>query len=520
MVSERNRLSRSSSIFWNSTTFGSWTLISRIFGFIRDLVLAAFLGAGPVAEAFLIAFSLPNMFRRIFAEGAFNSAFVPIYSKKLKSNEMPAEFANQAFSGLAFILILLTIVAQLAMPLLVVAMAGGFIGDQRFDLAVMFGRIAFPYILFISLVALISAMLNAADRFAASAAAPVLLNAFFIAALVGADFMQLDMGYTLAWAAPVAGIGQLILVWVALNQAGYSIQIKWPQFTPEMKRLAVIAAPAILAGGVVQVNLVIGRQVASIFDGAVAWLSYADRMYQLPLGVVGVAIGIVLLPDLSKRLASEDSDGAKKSFSRATELALGLAVPAAVALMVMPLPIIQILFERGNFTPIDTAGTSAALAVYAAGLPAFVLQKTVQTQFFARHDTRTPFLCALVALFVNAAVAFGLIGTLGYLAAALGATVAGWILLLLLILNTRQMKPSTGLDRRSLVCIPKILFAAAIMGLLLYFAIEYSFDLVVLSPLRYLWLAGMVSGGVVIYGSILFLLGGIRIDEVKKMIRR
>ena len=511
---------KSTSLFWNSTTFGSWTLISRIFGFIRDLTLAAFLGAGPIAEAFLIAFSLPNMFRRIFAEGAFNSAFVPMYSQKLETQEAPAAFANQAFSGLAFILLLLTLIAQLAMPALVVAMASGFIDDERFDLAVLFGRIAFPYIFFISLVALISAMLNAADRFAASAAAPVLLNVFFIAALIGADLLQLDIGLTLSWAAPVAGVAQLALVLVALKRVGFRINLQLPRLTPEIKRLTIIAAPAIMAGGVVQINLVIGRQVASIFEGAVAWLSYADRMYQLPLGVVGVAIGIVLLPDLSKRLAVKDKTGAQDTFSRATELALGLAVPAAVALAIMPLPIIQILFERGSFTAADSIGTAAALSIYAAGLPAFVLQKTVQTQFFARHDTRTPFICAIVALIVNAVAAFGFIGVLDYLAAALGATLAGWTLLFLLIYYMRPMGSSARLDRRCWICIPKIILASLVMGIALYFTIESTLDYVANSPLRYIWLAGLVAGGALMYFSVLILLGALNLKEIKRMLQR
>ncbi|MEO0664394.1 MAG: murein biosynthesis integral membrane protein MurJ, partial [Pseudomonadota bacterium] len=270
-------------------TVGLWTMLSRILGLVRDLMVAAFLGAGPVAEAFIIAFSLPNMFRRFFAEGAFNMAFVPMFSKKLEAGEDAESFARDAATGLGLVLILFTLLAMVAMPWLVLAMASGFRGDERFDLAVLFGRIAFPYILFISLAALASGVLNANRQFLAAAAVPILLNVFFIAALLIASALGWPVGLTLAWAVPFAGIAQLGVLLVAVHRAGFNLMPRVPRLTPELKRLAIIAAPAALAGGVVQVNLLVGRQVASYFEGAAAWLYYADRLYQLPLGVVGVA---------------------------------------------------------------------------------------------------------------------------------------------------------------------------------------------------------------------------------------
>ena len=250
-------------------TVGAWTMLSRVFGFVRDILLAARLGDGPVAEAFVVAFSLPNMFRRFFAEGAFNMAFVPMFSKKLERGEDPLGFARDAFAGLATLLLAFTVAAQAAMPWLVLAMASGFAGDERFDMAVLFGRIAFPYILLISLAALLSGVLNATGRFAAAAAAPVLLNMTLIAAMVGADVAGLDTGLALAWAVPVAGIAQLALLWVAAARAGFALRPGRPRLTPDLRRLAAIAAPAMLAGGVVQVNLLVGRQVASSFEGAI-----------------------------------------------------------------------------------------------------------------------------------------------------------------------------------------------------------------------------------------------------------
>ncbi|MEM6323410.1 MAG: lipid II flippase MurJ, partial [Pseudomonadota bacterium] len=247
-------------------TVGIWTMASRIMGFVRDVMIAALLGSGPVAEAFLVAFALPNMFRRIFAEGAFNMAFVPMFAKKLERGDDAAGFARDAFAGLAGILIVLTLVALVAMPWLVLAMAGGFADDVRFDLTVLYGRIAFPYILFISLAALLSGLLNAIGRFAAAAAAPVLLNVLFVAAMAIGDALGLDIGLLLAWTATAAGIAQLALVWVAAARAGFRLVPSRPRWTPELRRLAVIAAPAALAGGVVQINLLVGRRVASFFD--------------------------------------------------------------------------------------------------------------------------------------------------------------------------------------------------------------------------------------------------------------
>ena len=369
-------------------TVGGWTMASRVLGFVRDIMIAAFLGSGIVAQAFLIAFSLPNMFRRFFAEGAFNAAFVPMFSKRLQADDAPQVFARDAFSGLAAVLIVFTILAQLCMPWLVLAMASGFQADARFGLAVDYGRIAFPYILFISLAALASGLLNALGRFAAAAAAPLLLNIILVSAMVLADRAGWDMGRTLARSVPIAGIAQLALLWLACKRAGFTLIPQRPRLTPDMRRLAIIALPAALAGGVVQVNLLVGRQVASFFDGAVAWLSYADRLYQLPLGLVGVAIGVVLLPDLSRKLQASDEAGAQSAFNRANEFSLALTLPAAVALVAIPLPLVSVLFERGAFSATDSTATAAAVAIYGLGLPAFVLQKTVIPLFFFKCANR------------------------------------------------------------------------------------------------------------------------------------
>jgi putative peptidoglycan lipid II flippase len=339
-------------------TVGGWTLVSRGAGLARDTMMAAYLGTGAVAEAFLVAFSLPNMFRRFFAEGAFNMAFVPMYSKRLERGEDAMGFARDAFNGLAAVLVLFSIIGTLLMPWLVWAMASGFAGDARFDLAVLFGRISFCYILFISLVALLSGVLNAHGRFTEASFVPVLMNLMFIAAMLIADRLGWPMGLTLAWTVPVTGVAQLAFTWGSARRAGFRFSPGLPCLTPELKRLAFVAGPAILAGGVVQVNMLIGRQVASHSEGAIGWLNYADRLYQLPLGVVGIAIGTVLLPELSRRLGSGDSAGGQSAFNRGTEFGLVLTLPAAVALVVIALPLIGVIFGRGAFNADDIRNTA------------------------------------------------------------------------------------------------------------------------------------------------------------------
>jgi putative peptidoglycan lipid II flippase len=517
-------------------TVGVWTLVSRILGFVRDIMIAAYLGSGPVAEAFLVAFSLPNMFRRFFAEGAFNMAFVPMFAKKVETGEDPAEFARDAFTGMTILLSVFSVVGIMFMPALVWLMASGFAGDERFSLAVSYGRMAFPYILFISLAALTSGVLNATGRFTAAAAAPALLNIVFIIGVmataamgapasemlgVGIDHaLGLQVGDTLAISVPLGGIAQLALVWWAARRAGYPLTFARPRLTPDLRRLAIIAAPAAMAGGVVQINLLIGRQVASFFDGAVAWLNYADRLYQLPLGVVGIAIGVVLLPELSRRLAAGDETGQRNGVNRATELCLILTVPAAVALIFVPGPIVTALFQRGAFGTDDTASTALAVAVYGAGLPAFVLQKVLQPLYFAREDTRTPFYYALVALVVNAGLAVGLAPVLGYIAAALGTTLAGWAMLVQLWLGTRSMGHVAAIDDRLARRAPRILAAAVIMGVALVAYDRLVGHGLTEQGLKLVSLAGLMALAFVSYFGSGHLIGAFRLSDFRGALRR
>ncbi|WP_395004882.1 murein biosynthesis integral membrane protein MurJ [Cypionkella sp.] len=511
---------RSISLIRSILTVGGWTLLSRGAGFARDMMLAAYLGAGPVADAFNVAFSLPNMFRRFFAEGAFNMAFVPMYAKKLEAGEDANGFARDAFNSMAAILMVFSVLGTLAMPWLVYAMASGFAGDARYELAVLYGQIGFCYIMFISLVALLSGVLNAHGHFTEAGFVPVLMNLIFIAAMLLASQTGWDMGMTLAWTVPVTGIAQLGFTWNAARKLGFSFTPHWPKITPELKRLAYIAAPAVLAGGVVQINLLVGRQVASYTEGAVSWLVYADRLYQLPLGVVGIAIGTVLLPDLSRRLRAGDDAGSRESFNRGTEFALALTLPAAAALITIAVPLTSVLYQRGAFGAVDATNTALALAIYGAGLPAFVLHKVFQPLYYAREDSRSPFHFAIVSMVVNAAIAVGLMPLIGFAAAALATTVAAWAMAFQLWFGTRKMGDAARFDTRFHSRVPRALAASAAMALALYLGQQALAEMLQDATWRYASLALLITLGSLVYFSFGAAIGAFRLSDFRRNLRR
>ena len=511
---------RSISLIRSILTVGGWTLLSRGAGFARDMMLAAYLGAGPVADAFNVAFSLPNMFRRFFAEGAFNMAFVPMYAKKLEAGEDANGFARDAFNGMAAILMVFSVLGTLAMPWLVYAMASGFAGDARYELAVLYGQIGFCYIMFISLVALLSGVLNAHGHFTEAGFVPVLMNLIFIAAMLLASQTGWDMGMTLAWTVPVTGIAQLGFTWIAARRLGFSFTPRWPKITPELKRLAYIAAPAVLAGGVVQINLLVGRQVASYTEGAVSWLVYADRLYQLPLGVVGIAIGTVLLPDLSRRLRAGDEAGSRESFNRGTEFALALTLPAAAALITIAVPLTSVLYQRGAFGAVDATNTALALAIYGAGLPAFVLHKVFQPLYYAREDSRSPFHFAIVSMVVNAAIAVGLMPLIGFAAAALATTVAAWAMAFQLWFGTRKMGDAVRFDTRFRSRVPRAVAASIAMALALYLGQLGLAETLVNPTWRYASLALLITLGSLVYFSFGATIGAFRLSDFRRNLRR
>ncbi|MEO0401093.1 MAG: murein biosynthesis integral membrane protein MurJ [Pseudomonadota bacterium] len=500
-------------------TVGFWTLASRVLGFVREVMILSLIGPGPLMDAFVAAFRLPNMFRRFFAEGAFNAAFVPMFSAKLEGDEDAATFGRDALNGLALVTLALTALAMVFMPALVWATAGGFDPD-RFDLTVGFGRIVFPYIFFMSLSALFSGILNATGRFAVAAAAPVLLNILVIAAMALAHATGGSAITWLIWTIPLAGIAQLALTWSAAARAGFALTPALPRWTPDMSQMVRTAVPAALATGVMQINLVVGQLVASQYDSAVSWLFAADRLYQLPLGVVGIAVGIVLLPDLSRRLKAGDTDGARTAYSRASEFSMALTIPSAVALMVIPLPLVSVLFQRGATGADDAAAIAVAVAIYGLGLPAFVLQKVLQPLYFARGDTRRPFHYAVVAMVINAGLAIGLAPVVGWIAPAIATTVAGWAMLALLYWGLRGMGEGVDLDSRYRTRLPRIIAAALIMGAILWVVAILLKPALGSDYIRYGALLGLIGIGGFAYFGAAHLLGGLRLSDVRGAMRR
>ncbi len=507
-------------LFSGFFTVGFWTLASRILGFLREILLTAFIGPGPVMDAFVAAFRLPNMFRRFFAEGAFNAAFVPMFSKRLEGGENAQGFAQDAFNLLVAAVLALVGLAMVFMPGLVWLTAEGFYGDERFDLAVDYGYVVFPYILFMSLAALFSGVLNATGRFAAAAAAPVLLNIFACTALIAGAISGGEVIRWLIAVIPLAGVAQLALVWFATERAGIRIRFGLPRLTPEMRNMVRIAVPAALAMGVTQVNLVVGQLVASKTEKAVSWLFAADRLYQLPLGVVGIAIGIVLLPDLSRRLRADDKAGARNAFSRAGEFMLLLTLPSTVAFLIIPNPLVSVLFQRGQFTAEDTAATALAVAIYGIGLPAFMLQKLLQPLYFARENTRSPFHYALVAMIINAALAFGLYPIFGWIAPAIAASAAGWAMVGLLAFGARNMGDEARFDDRFRRRAGRILLASVGMGAVLFAAIQLFGWTLDVPGWRYLSLLALIMVAAVSYFSFGHLLGAFKLSEFKTALRR
>ncbi len=352
------------SLLRNFATVGAGTASSRILGFVRDIFIAAALGTGPVADAYFVAQRLPNLFRRLFAEGAFASAFVPLFTKSHEGEGAEAghRFAEESLAALTALLIVVTIVAELAMVWLTFGLAPGFASDHaKFDLAVMLSRIAFPYLLLISITTLLSGALNGIGRFAAAAFSQSLLNVVLIGALVflylKGEVGTVRAGVLLTSAITLGGVVQLAFLLIACRRAGIHLRLVWPRWTENVKRLTRLALPSVVAGGVTQINIVVGTIIASLEAGAVSWLYYADRLYQLPLGIVGIAISVVLLPDLSRALRAGRQDLVDYTQNRSFEFAAALTLPATVALFVIPHQIIAILFQRGAFTAADTAAT-------------------------------------------------------------------------------------------------------------------------------------------------------------------
>ena len=516
-------------------TVGGWTMISRVSGFIRDLLIANFLGAGMIADAFFVAFKLPNLFRSLFAEGAFNVAFVPLFSERLetKGKKEAGMFAQEAFSALFYIVLLFTAVAEIAMPLFILIQAPGFMEDtEKFDAAVVMSRITFPYLLLVSLNSLQSGVLNSLGYFAAPALTPVLLNLTMIASLFA--FTPLcggNYGYALSIGVSTAGVLQLL--WLIWNTGKAGMPIKLHGFysvlknrSNELKLLMKRIIPGVFGSGIYQINLFLDTLFVSFLTtGAVSWLYYANRLYQLPVGIIGAAIGTALLPILTRQLKSGQQELARNSLNRALEFALLLSVPSMAGLMVLSTPIIAVLFERGAFDAQASMKTAVALCAYTSGLPAYILTKTLAPVFYARGDTFTPVRIAAWALGLYIFLCLVLLPHFGYVGIALATGIVAWINVLQYIRYIRKLKLHTidaTLKRRTL----SILFSTIVMAGAVFMAkekVENFFPDWIHNPsmIKFTLLTALILFGAIVFTLSVLLSKGITINEIKsKLVTR
>jgi putative peptidoglycan lipid II flippase len=499
-------------------TIGGWTMASRVLGFLRDVILAALLGAGPVADAFFVATRLPNLFRRLFGEGAFNAAFVPAFSGLLTAEGPDAaqKFAEEAAAAMATWLIGLTILFELFMPAVMTVFAAGFTADPaKFALVVELARITFPYMPLICLTALLSGVLNGMDRFAAAAAAPVIYNVTSILFMLALPGLVPTVGHAAAWGLSVSGIFQLALVVWAVRRAGMRLRLHRPRLTPQMRLLMRRMGPGLLGAGVVQVNLAVDTLIASLLpNGTVSVLNYADRLNQLPLAIIGTAVGTALLPTLSRQAMSGQSEAAVTTLNRSLEYALAVTLPAALALIAIPRPMVAVLFGRGAMTPHDVILTGQALAAFGVGLPAFVMVKLLVSGFFARGDTSTPMKIGTAAVVLNLVLNLLFMVPLQHMGPPLASSVAAWlnVAALAAILLRRGY---LAIDTQLLRAVPRMALAGLAMVVALLVLNHAVF--VPLEPsglLRWVGLGVLVGGGMLAYGLAGQILGAFNLREL------
>jgi putative peptidoglycan lipid II flippase len=501
-------------------TVSGFTVLSRISGFIRDILIASIMGAGPIADAFYVAFRLPNFCRRLFAEGAFNAAFVPTFTRVLnQQGKIQAHvYAEQILTILTFSLLILVLVVELTIPWLMFIIAPGFKATpERFELVISFTRITFPYILCVSLVALLTAILNCFSRFTAGAAIPILLNIVMIIFIAVLTPWFATSGHTLSWGVISAGLLQLGLAIFVIRRFGFGLKFRKPELSEPVRRLLRLMLPASLAAGVIQVNMLIGITFLSFLpSGAISYFFYADRLNQLPLSLVAVAVSTALLPTLSQKLALNHTESALNIQNRCLEFAFLLILPATLALLILSEPIITVLFERGAFGRIEVEETAKVLSIFALGLPAYVIVKILSTSFFARHDTKTPLYAAIFAVVVNILLNLVLINSLKHVGIALATSLASWLNAGCLAYKLHQ-KQFFQLDSRLKERIPKFMMGCLAMGLFLVLAVRHFHEgLHSFEVKRILILSGLMILALAIYFMTVHYLKGINFKELNQ----
>ena len=510
---------------WKATgTIGGLTMVSRVLGFVREMIFARIMGAGMAADTFALAFLIPNLFRRLFGEGAFSQGFVPLFSQRMKGEggEEARRFAEEVLAVFLPVLMLITAVFMIFMPAFVAVIAAGWTDQpDKYGLAVLLTRITMPYLVFICLVSLFSGVLNSLSRFTAAAFAPSLLNI----ALIGALLIVPDGGprtaQAMAWGVVVGGVLQLALCWGSAHAAGVKLRIKRPRLTPGVKELVILILPATLGGGIYYISQAFYAYFAtSLPEGSLVYLGFADRLNQLPLAIIGSALGTAILPALSRAVMDADKGAAAHVQSQAIELAMLLTLPAAVALAVTAGPIVSALFQGGRFTAEDAATTALVLSIIVAGLPAYVLIKVLAPGFYARKDMKTPIVIAASMLVVGVSLNFVLIPYMGIAALAFTTALSAWLnaLFLYVILHQRGHFEIEGWLWSRII--RQILAALAMAGALYLVREQLDGFFAGSTGRRMIGLAALVGVGGIVYFAVAWVIGAMNREDVLILLRK
>ncbi len=498
-------------------TFSFFTIISRLLGYLRDIMIAIFLGTGYLADVFFVAFRIPNTFRRLFSEGTFNSAFVPSYASELsQGKDRSDKFANNIFNLLILSLFFLVLIIETFMPMFVFLIAPGFEGDiQKMELAINLTRITFPFLFFISLASFFSAILNSHNRFAVASAAPIILNIMLIGVLFYANFLNDKIVYYLSYAITISGIFQLIFLYIFVKKfylPKISFKIKIDE---KVKIFFKKLLPSIFASGVTQINILVGTIIASFQASAVSYLYYADRIYQINLAIAGIAIGVVILPQLSKYIQNEQKDEIILIQNKALELSLFLSIPAAVALIIASEQIISALFGYGSFDESGVKNSAKALFYFSIGLPAFALIKIFSSFFFARHNTRTPFYISLISVLLNILISVYYFKNVGFIIIPIATSISSWFnaIILLIFLKKNNFFSFNFMFINKLV---RILIASILMGTIFNYLINFFYeDLSYEQNFKSFYLIGVVILGLISYFLIAIFIKAFKTSDIK-----
>ncbi|MDC6469725.1 murein biosynthesis integral membrane protein MurJ [Candidatus Pelagibacter sp.] len=496
-------------------TFSFFTIISRLLGYVRDILIALFLGAGPLADAFFVAFRIPNTFRRLFSEGTFNAAFVPSYSSLLDNKKKSQKFANKIFTLLLIGLFFLVLVIEIMMPLFVFMIAPGFEGDhQKMELAVTLTRITFPFLLFISLASFFSAILNSHNKFAIASAAPIILNILLIGVLFFGKILNDQLVYYLSYAVTISGIFQFIFLYFFVKK-NFSPKIDFVfKIDNKIKLFFQKLLPSIFSSGVTQINILVGTIIASFQASAVSYLYYADRIYQINLAIAGIAIGTIILPQLSKYVQSNKKKKINLIQNKALELSLFLSIPAAIALIIASEEIISSLFGYGSFDELSVKNSAKALFYFAIGLPAFSLIKVFSAFFFAHHNTKVPFYISLISVLLNVFISIIFFKEVGFIIIPIATTISSWFnaFLLFIFLKINNLFSFNPVFINRFV---KILLASVLMGMFFNYVIHFFNDkLLYEANFKAIYLIGTVVLGIIFYLLIAILIKAFKRSDI------